>query len=376
MAGIEMGLIRRLLAFGLALLALPLSAIEPDTVSTPAVDLNELRILTWNGYVTDSDIATLNRSLQAQGYPYTVRVIEPYAEGAEQMFKLIRFDACDISFLTLFFIDMQQGMMAKLLQPINVDSPRLSNYRQLLPGLSRIKMGMAGDKPLYIPFGGGAYGFWADMRRVTPAELPRSVRDLWLPKWQKKFSLNIAQPWYNVGLTLLAMGHRPFYLNELVLAGQRQEAVAIGRGEVSKRMELLYRNAGDFWLSEPNFRDDLLIVSSWGPEIVRENRKGANWQFIRFKEGSMVWLDTINFTAKLSGKRLEAAEIVANHFISAPVQQRVVDELSMVAVSRLVRHNPVIATDPEFYTRDYFAPPQDPVTDNLIQSISDGAKPR
>ena len=235
---------------------------------------------------------------------------------------------------------------------------------------------MSGDKPLYIPFGGGAYGFWADMHRVTPAELPRSVRDLWLPKWQDKFSLNIAQPWYNVGLTLLAMGQRPFYLNELVLAGRRQEAIAIGRDEVSKRMATLYRNAGDFWLSEPNFRDDLLIVSSWGPEIVRENRKGANWQFIRFNEGSMVWLDTINFTAKLSGKRLEAAEIVANYFISEPVQQRVVDELSMVAVSRLVKHNPVVATDPEFYTRDYFAPPQDPVTDNLIQSISENAMPK
>jgi len=60
------------------------------------------------------------------------------------MFRLIREEKCDIMFLTIFFIKMQGQKTSKLLQPINPNSPRLTNYKYLLPGLRDIPMGLIG----------------------------------------------------------------------------------------------------------------------------------------------------------------------------------------------------------------------------------------
>jgi len=72
---------------------------------------------------------------------------------------------------------------------------------------------------------------------------------------------------------------------------------------------------GHLWIKAPEFRDDLLIVTSWGPEIMRENNKGGKWKFLEFKKGYMLWLDTICFAKGVKGKKLEVAEIFANYFI-------------------------------------------------------------
>ncbi len=92
--------------------------------ATPTDELmqsDKLRVLTWEGYVTDEDIRNVNLLLNENGYHYRVEVISPYAQGAEQMFDLIRDKQCDITFLTLFFIKMQQEKTAKLIQPIDVN---------------------------------------------------------------------------------------------------------------------------------------------------------------------------------------------------------------------------------------------------------------
>ena len=79
----------------------------------------------------------------------------------------------------------------------------------------------------------------------------------------------------------------------------------------------------------------LEIISSWGPEIDALNQQGGNWQRLRFHEGNMYWLDALAFNHKLEGRRLEAAEIVANYFISQQVQLRITRQLSMKAASTL-----------------------------------------
>ena len=110
-----------------------------------------IRVLTWEGYVLPEEVKAVNKILKKKGYPYKVEVISPFATGAEQMFRLIREDKCDIMFLTIFFIKMQGQKTSKLLQPINLNSPRLTNYKYLLPGLKDIPMGL--DKNLR-PLGG------------------------------------------------------------------------------------------------------------------------------------------------------------------------------------------------------------------------------
>lgn len=59
---------------------------------------------------------------------------------------------------------MQNGKIAKLLQPI--DTNKLKSYNNVLPALKTIPMGMTDGKPLYVPYGGGAYGIWANMKKI------------------------------------------------------------------------------------------------------------------------------------------------------------------------------------------------------------------
>jgi len=124
---------------------------------------------------------------------------------------------------------------------------------------------------------------------------------------------------------------------------------------------------------DPEFRDELLIVTSWGPEIMRENNKGGKWKFLEFKKGYMLWLDTICFAKGLEGKKLEAAEIFANYFIGKKVQSRVAGGLSMVAVSSLAESNPIIEKNPNFFLQEMFVPPYTKIADNLMQIVSNRA---
>jgi len=282
----------------------------------------------------------------------------------------------DVSFLTLFFIKMEYEQTSRLLQAINLNSPRLSNYRHLLPDLTHLPMGLNSEgKPLYLPWGGGAYGFYVDRNRVKQEGVPRSVKDLWSPKWAGKFSLNQSQEWYNVGLALMSLGDSPFRLHELVQSGRRGEIItAIGSdGVLQKKLTSLYRSAGHFWKASPEFKKDLLIVSSWGPEISRENSQGGNWQRIDFEEGQMVWLDTINFVKSLQGRKLEAAEIVANFFIGKKVQDRISRELSMVAASSKAVINSELGDPRTLFDNKMFVPPYDAISYSIMKRIADKA---
>ena len=335
-----------------------------------------LRVLTWEGYVLPEDVREVNRILKQEGYPYKVEVISPYAAGAEQMFRLIREEKCDIMFLTIFFIKMQGDKTSRLLEPIHMNSPRLTNYKYLIPGLKEISMGLdRNHRPLYIPWGGGTYGFYADTRKVKPSEIPSSVSDLWDRKWKGNISLNIAQPWYNIGLVLMSLGKNPFYINQLILSGKRKEAISLcdSESEIQRKTNELYRQAGHFWKNSPEFREKLVIVSSWGPEILGENAKGAGWKFIEFREGNMLWLDTINFRRGLPERKKEAAEIFANYFIGKKVQTRVCKGLAMVAASSLAESNRMIEVNPNFFRQDMFVPPYTKIADNLMQTVSNRA---
>ena len=334
-----------------------------------------LRVFTWDGYVTDADIINVNVLLAENGYDIKVEVIDTFADDADQMFNVIRSGHVDVAFLTLFFIKMKGQRIERLLQPIDTNSSRLSNYKALEPTLTDIPIGMQGSDKLYIPWGGGAYGFYANRDVVSQEEQPVSLADLWKPQWKGKVSFNRSQEWYNIGITLMAMGKSPFYINQLVEQDRREELLQL-KAENSgfvKKLALLYGNAGNLWNSGTVFSDNLHIVSSWGPEIVRENKKGANWQLIQFKEGNMVWLDTINFVGTLQGKKLEAAEIFANYFIGKQVQNRIVNALSMVAASTLVDRNPLIDNNAAFFQNELFVPPYDTVSGNVVTSLTNRA---
>ncbi|CAM3325552.1 ABC transporter substrate-binding protein [Shewanella violacea] len=337
---------------------------------------NRLRVLTWEGYVTQEDVGKVNALLKKQGYKYRVEIVSPYAQGADQMFDLIRAKQCDITFLTLFFIKMQKEKTAKLIQAINIKSPRLTNYAHLYPNLIELDMGMnSKNQPLYIPWGGGIYGFYINRNKVIEEQVPQSVNALWLDKWKHKFSLNKSQEWYNLGLALMKQNLSPFSLYQALQEEDRQRVRQISdpKGQLQQELSSLYSAAGDFWETAPKFHPDLLIVSSWGPDIYAENAKGANWQLIDFKEGHMAWLDTINFVKGLEGRKLEAAEIFANYFISKQVQTRVSRELSMVPASKLAPANTMLGDAMSILKENMFVPPYDHSSYEIMKKMTDKA---
>jgi len=358
--------IRIFLFFSLCLLVSQVFAQEKEV----------LRILTWEGYVTEEELTEVNQLLDKNGYSYEAQVIEPDAEGAEQMFDLIRGKQVDVAFLTLFFIKMENEQTSKLLQAIDIDSPRLENYQHLLSGLTHLPMGLNNEgQPLYIPWGGGAYGFYIDRNKVKKGSVPKSVKELWLPKWAGKFSLNKSQEWYNIGLSLMSVGDSPFLLHELVKSGEREKIISVisAGSTLQTRLTRFYANAGHFWKASPEFHDDLLIVSSWGPEISRENKAGANWQRINFEEGQMVWLDTINFVKGLEGGKLAAAEIFANYYIGKKVQDRISRELSMVAASSKAIVNKDLGDPKTLFDSKMFVPPYDNISYSIMKRMADKA---
>ncbi|MCE2594830.1 extracellular solute-binding protein [Motilimonas cestriensis] len=332
---------------------------------------NTIRVLTWEGYVKAQEVHEINLILRQKGYDYKIEVIQPWAEGPEQMFEILRNGEADISFLTLNYINMQNRRIGKILQPINVDSPRLPNYKRLIPVLKDIPSGMYEGKHLYVPWGGGAYGIWANMSVLTEKELPVSVKDLWRPEWKGRLSLTEGQIQPNLSLVMMALGKTPFYLNEM--KREELQAATAPNSEIQIKTNQLYANVGYFWNEGPDFsRKEIVLVSSYGVGTSAENRQGGNWKLLALKEGNTVWLDTINIHKNVSGRKLEAAEVFINYWLGPKVQNRVVNELGMVSASLDVS-NPLLSADPDFFKEGFFWPPWGKKADNVMRRISNVA---
>ena len=334
-----------------------------------------IRVFTWEGYVEPHEVSAVNAILKEKGYSeYTVEVIKPWAEGPEHMFKVLRAGKADISFLTLNYIKMQSDKIAKLLQPINTASSRLSNFSKLSPALTAIPMAMHNDKPLYLPWGGGAYGIWANMDKLKASDLPSSVKELWDKKWKGKLALSSGQVQPNIAIAALAMNKAPFYINDMAADRAALAKESDTNSPIQLKVNSLYSQVGQFWPGGPDFSDpNVVLVASYGIAASAVNAKGGNWQLINFKEGNTVWLDTINFHKDMKGRKLEAAEIFANYFIGKDVQERVVNGLGMVAASSLVGKNPLIDTNPNFFSVEMFWPPYMKAADNVMLLVSDRA---
>lgn len=104
----------------------------------------QLNIFSWDGYVTQDEVTAVNALLKEQGHRVEVNLLETVAEGPRQMFDMLRSGDVDVSFLTLNYINKEGSPSANMLQPINVNSPRLENYQHLSKALTDIPMGMEG----------------------------------------------------------------------------------------------------------------------------------------------------------------------------------------------------------------------------------------
>lgn len=231
-------------------------------------------------------------------------------------------------------------------------------------------MGTMDNETLYIPWGGGAYGIWANMDKLNSSELPQRVSDLWDRKWFGKLSLSKGQIEPNIALASLAMGEKPFYLNHWTIPPKKLYRMTAADSSIQHKVNGLYQQVGDFWEASPSFSDDLLLVASYGFGAAQANKDGGNWKLIDFEDGNTVWLDTINFHKNLSGTKLEAAEIFANYFIGKKVQQKIVNDLGMVGVTSELISNPMLQDNPDFFKRELLWPPYNRKVSMVLRKLS------
>jgi len=154
-------------------------------------------------------------------------------------------------------------------------------------------------------------------------------------------------------------------------AGKRNDAKLLAAADNPAQgfLDSLYAQVDEFWVSAPQFRDEQLLVASYGPEIAARRARGEDWQPVEFAEGNTAWLDTMNIAKGVSGEKLQAAYLVIDHFLSEEVQRRVVKELNMVAVVSTV-DNPMLAANPELFSAERFWPPYDRTANNLMLKMS------
>ncbi|QSX39957.1 extracellular solute-binding protein [Shewanella cyperi] len=294
-----------------------------------------LTLLAWEGYVSKDDLITINHELERRHIPYSIRLHPENASNAEQMYDLLRTAQIDIAFVTLSFFKGYQGDFFKVLQPINSQSPALTQYQAISAQLTHLPDGSADGKPYYIPFAQGSYGFYLNRNRYPELKAPASVAELWSEDYRGKFSLCRAQPIYNMGLTLQSLGLSPLALNQAYADGGRDQVLSMAKEGtvIDQQFHRLYAQAGAFWDDSPNLdQPGIAIVSSWGPEMAAARNRGEQWEKIQFKEGDMTWLDTLAFSRRLKAGKLLAAEIAANYFISPEYQAGLAQALNLNSV--------------------------------------------
>ncbi len=124
-------------------------------------------------------------------------------------------------------IKLDREKITEHLQPVNVKSKHFTNYKNIVSSSKNLEIGMKNGKPLYLPFGAGVYGFYFNGDKFKEKDIPKSIDDLWLPKWKGRISLNKTQIWYNIGISFMALGMPPFHMNDLLSNGRRKEALSI-----------------------------------------------------------------------------------------------------------------------------------------------------
>lgn len=303
---------------------------------------SNINLLAWEGYVSQVDVENINTLLKNQGYNYQVELYPQNAENAEQVYYLFRLREVDIGFITLSFFNGHGLNFFKLLQPINIDSPRLTHYPNLVKRFVEAPDGILNEQRYYVPFGLGFYGFYLNRTHYPDLISPTSVSDLFTESYRGLFSLCISQPIYNLAVVLKSLKYPPSILEDMIKNGERSEFIKLMNKDsvISNKLQSLYRQAGDFWYESPNLRQQkIAIVSSWGPEIGKSRKAGIQWEKINFSEGDMAWLDTLAISGSIKGRKLEASEIVINYFISSDYQNKLLNDLNIYPVIYDEEHN-------------------------------------
>ncbi|CAB3748198.1 spermidine/putrescine ABC transporter substrate-binding protein [Burkholderia puraquae] len=269
--------VRRLLIIltvGLLAAALPVFSASPE-----AVNDNVLRVLAWPGYA-DSDVVNAFES------HFHTRVEVTFVDSDEALWTRMHSAAPPpFDVLAANTAEIQRYEHERLLAPI--DLARIPNRRRQLPNFQQLATidGLVEDGATYaIPFTYSSMGLIYDRKQVAAA--PRSMRELWNPRYRGKvLDFNSAQ--HNFSFTALALGYPdPFRLSPA-------QTLAVAHKLIDLRRNLLtyYTLPEEATALFVQHRAALMFGNYGTQQVELLRRAGADVGYVIPDEGALAWLD-------------------------------------------------------------------------------------
>lgn len=334
---------------------------------TVSAETITLKVCEWEGYIMPWE-SEFKAYAKQRGIDVDLELYPEYLSSPEQIFTLVRGKKCDIVTPTHNYFSQRNNQLFLSLLPL--DFSRIPNYAHVIPELKDLKYKEYKGQSFAVPLLGGSYGLAYNADKVKE---PTSFDVLFDPANKCKITLTKAQFAANFYLATLKAGYTPESIynmdNVIQLGGFKDQLI-------QNNLNQLYSNvcAQDrFWDGEADFsKPDLLYGTTYWFGVATANRKGLNWK-IASNVRSTVWLDTISFVPTLlqSPKKLEAAYLLADFMLSAPIQEKIHNKYGVVIVNKKVKQ--ALSDVSEFYKEVWLWQPLTIRTQGLFSIMHNNA---
>ncbi|TDY22691.1 putative spermidine/putrescine transport system substrate-binding protein [Paraburkholderia sp. BL6665CI2N2] len=267
------------------------------SASPVKADEKILRVLAWPGYA-DADVV---KNFEAR---YQAKVEVTLVDSDEALWaQMHAVSAPPFDVLAANTAEIQRYTQANLLAPLDLAS--VPNTKRQLPrfqALASIGGITSGGKAYAIPFTYSSMGLIYDRTQVAVA--PRSMRELWNPRYRGKvLDFNSAQ--HNFSFTALALGYpHPFQLDAAQMRAIAHKLVDLRRNLLT--YYTLPEEATAFFIQHKV----ALMFGNYGTQQVELLRRaGADVGYVIPDEGALAWLDCWSMTRAAADRPLALAWI-------------------------------------------------------------------
>ncbi|RAS23848.1 extracellular solute-binding protein [Paraburkholderia bryophila] len=256
-----------------------------------------LRVLAWPGYADDDVVKTFESR-------YKVKVEVTLADSDEALWTLMHSqDAPPFDVLAANTAEIQRYTHANLLAPLDLASlPNTKLQLRRFQARTSIEGLTSAGKVYAIPFTYSSMGLIYDRKQI--AVPPRSMRELWNPKYRGKvLDFNSAQ--HNFSFTALALGYpHPFQLDATQIHTIAQKLVDL------RRNLLTYYTLPEEATAVFMQHKVALMFGNYGTQQVEMLRRaGADVGYVIPDEGALAWLDCWSMTRSAQDPALALAWI-------------------------------------------------------------------
>lgn len=256
-----------------------------------------LRVLAWPGYADDDVV----KAFEAR---YKVKVEVTLADSDEALWTQMHSkNPPPFDVLAANTAEIERYTRAGLLAPLDLAS--LPNTKRQLPRFqarASIEGLVSAGKVYAIPFTYSSMGLIYDRKQIAVA--PRSMRELWNPKYRGKvLDFNSAQ--HNFSFTALALGYaHPFQLDAAQMRVIAQKLV-----ELRRNLLTYYTLPEEATAVFIQHKAALMFANYGTQQIELLRRAGADVGYVIPDEGALAWLDCWSMTRSAADRPLALAWI-------------------------------------------------------------------